>query len=105
MIFLILYADDILLIGNDVGALFAIKIWLSNHFDMNDLGKTNSILRFKFLWDRMNKILSLSQTTYITKILVKFLVHNSKKGLLPFKHGVPISKDQCPKTLEEKQSI
>ena len=30
-------------------------------------------------------------------------MQNSKKGLLPFKHGVPLSDDQRPKTLEEKK--
>ena len=27
---------------------------------------------------------------------------NSKKGLLPFKHGLVFSKEQCPKTQEER---
>ena len=30
---------------------------------------------------------------------------NSKKGLLPFKHGLVFSKDQCPKTQEERDCI
>ena len=37
--FLVLYADDILLIGNDVGAMSSIKVWLSSHFAMKDLGE------------------------------------------------------------------
>ena len=41
MMFLILYVDDILLIGNDVGALSIAKIWLENHFDMKDWGQAN----------------------------------------------------------------
>ena len=36
--FLVLYVDDILLIGNDVGMLSTIKVWLANTFDMKDLG-------------------------------------------------------------------
>ena len=28
-------------------------------------------------------------------------MQNSKKGLLPFRHGVPLSDDQRPKTQEE----
>ena len=30
---------------------------------------------------------------------------NSKKGLLPFKHGLTFSKDQCPKTQEERDHM
>jgi hypothetical protein len=39
--FLILYVDDILLIGNDVGAMSSIKMWLSSHFAMKDLGEVS----------------------------------------------------------------
>ena len=37
--FLILYVDDILLIGNDVPMLTTVKRWLSKEFSMKDLGK------------------------------------------------------------------
>lgn len=39
VMFLLLYVDDILLIGNDVGALSSVKRWLSNQFCMEDLGE------------------------------------------------------------------
>ncbi|KAL6334186.1 hypothetical protein AAG906_006771 [Vitis piasezkii] len=41
------------------------------------------------------KKIALSQTTYIDKLLVKYVMQDSKKGLLPFRHGVPLSQDQC----------
>ncbi|PPZ39290.1 hypothetical protein C5P26_25665, partial [Escherichia coli] len=34
--FLVLYVDDILLMGNDTGMLTTIKVWLSNTFSMKD---------------------------------------------------------------------
>ena len=49
VMFLVLYVDDILLIGNDVGVMSSVKIWLSSQFDMKDLGETNFILGIK-LW-------------------------------------------------------
>ena len=39
--FLILYVDDILFIGNDIGAMLSIKMWLSSHFAMKDLGEAS----------------------------------------------------------------
>ena len=39
VVFMILYVDDILLIGNDVGLLSLVKIWLSTQFQMKDLGE------------------------------------------------------------------
>ena len=41
VVFLLLYVDDILLIGNDVGSLIITKVWLTNFFDMKDLGQVN----------------------------------------------------------------
>ena len=105
VIFLILYVGDILLNENDVGALFVINIWLANYFDMKDLGESSYILGIKLLQDHRNKILGWSQAAYIVKILVKFVMHNSKKGPLPFRHRVPLSKEQCPKTIEEEQRM
>ena len=32
-------------------------------------------------------------------------MQNSKKGLLPFRHGVPLSDDQRPKILEEEKTM
>ena len=37
--FMILYVDDILLIGNDVGLLSSVKIYMSTQFQMKDLGE------------------------------------------------------------------
>ena len=45
--FLVLYVNDILLIGNDTGAMSSIKVWLSSHFAMKDLGEVSYILGIK----------------------------------------------------------
>ena len=103
--FLVLYVDDILLIGNDVGVMSSVKVWLSSEFDMKDLGEANFILRIKLWQDRKNKMLGLSQARYIDKILEWFSMQNSKKELLPFRHGVPLSDDQRLKTQEEENMM
>ena len=48
--FLVLYVDDILLIGNDVRAMSSLKVWLSSQFDMKDFGKANFILGIKLVY-------------------------------------------------------
>ena len=50
-------------------------------------------------------MLGLSQVGYIDKVLEWFSMQNSKKGLLPFRHGVPLSDDQRPKTQEEENMM
>jgi hypothetical protein len=101
VVFLVLYVDDILLIGNDVGVLSSVKAWLSSQFEMKDLGEAGHILGIKLIRDRKNRMLGLSQATYIDVILARFSMQDSKKGFLPFRHGINLSKDQCPKTPEE----
>ena len=60
VMFLVLYVDDILLIGNDVGVMSSVKVWLSSQFDMKDLGEANFILGIKLWRDHKNKMLGLS---------------------------------------------
>ncbi|KAA0040367.1 gag/pol protein [Cucumis melo var. makuwa] len=103
--FLVLYVDDILLIGNDVGYLTDVKAWLATQFQMKDLGETQYVLGIQIIRDRKNKTLALSQATYIDKMLVRYSMQNSKKDLLPFRHGVHLSKEQCPKTPQEIEDM
>ena len=60
IIFLVLYVDDILLIGNDIPMLQSIKTWLSSKFFMKDLGEASYILGIKIYRDRSKRMLGLS---------------------------------------------
>ncbi|MBT1552616.1 hypothetical protein KK474_28575, partial [Klebsiella pneumoniae] len=62
--FLVLYVDDILIIGNDVGMISSIKLWLSSNFSMKDLGDATYILGIKIYRDRSKRLLGLSQSIY-----------------------------------------
>ena len=68
---------------------------------MKDLGETSFILGIKVYRDRSNRMLGLSQKMYIKEVLKKFSMENSKRGLVPFKHGIHLSKKMCPSTPEE----
>ena len=50
--FLILYVDDILMIGNDIEFMESIKGYLNKNFSMKDLGKAAYILGIKIYRDR-----------------------------------------------------
>ena len=97
--FLVLYVDDILLIGNDVGHLTDIKKWLATQFQMKDLGNAQYVLGIQIVRNRKNKTLAMSQTSYIDKMLSRYKMQNSKKGLLPYRYGIHLSKELCFKTL------
>ncbi|KAL0433470.1 UNVERIFIED_CONTAM: Retrovirus-related Pol polyprotein from transposon TNT 1-94 [Sesamum latifolium] len=97
----VLYVDDILLIGNDVKMLGDIKVWLSTQFSMKDMGEASYILGIKIYRDRSRRLLGLTQSSYIEKVLKRFKMEYSKRGLLPMRHGIKLSKKQSPKTDEE----
>ncbi|KAK8943207.1 hypothetical protein KSP39_PZI008734 [Platanthera zijinensis] len=105
VVFLILYVDDILLIGNDIPTLKVVKNNLGNCFSMKDLGEATYILGIKIYRDRSKKLLGLTQSTYIEKVLKRFNMLESKKGFLPMSHGVNLSKDQCPISCEDKDRM
>ena len=46
-----------------------VKQFLSNHFDMKDMGDVSYVISLKILRDRHNGILGLSQETYINRVL------------------------------------
>ncbi|KAA0067819.1 gag/pol protein [Cucumis melo var. makuwa] len=103
--FLVMYVDDILLIGNDVGHLTDIKKWLATQFQMKDLGNAQYVLGIQIVRNRKNKTLAMSQTSYIDKMLSRYKMQNSKKGLLPYIYGIHLSKEQCPKTPQEVEDM
>ena len=81
--FLILYVDDILLMGNDIEFLENIKAYLNKCFSMKDLGEVAYILGIKIYRDRSRRLIGLSQNTYLDKILKEFKMDQPKKEFLP----------------------
>ncbi|KAL0420261.1 UNVERIFIED_CONTAM: Retrovirus-related Pol polyprotein from transposon RE2 [Sesamum latifolium] len=76
--YLVLYVDDILLIENDVKMLGDIKAWLSTQFSMKDIGEASYILGIKIYRDRSRRLLGLTQSSYIEKVLKRFKMEHSK---------------------------
>ena len=93
VVFLVLYVDDIVLIGNDVETLSNVKKWLTEQFQMKDLAEPSYILRIQIIRYRKNKLLALSQASYIDKVLARFSMQDSKKGLLSTRQGIILSKE------------
>jgi Reverse transcriptase (RNA-dependent DNA polymerase) len=97
-----LYVDYILLMGNDIPLLQSVKSSLNKVFSMKDLGKTVYILGIKIYRDRSKRLIGLSQSTYIDKVLNRFSMQIFKKEFLPMNHGAQLSKTQCLLTTDER---
>ncbi|KAL0295897.1 UNVERIFIED_CONTAM: Retrovirus-related Pol polyprotein from transposon TNT 1-94 [Sesamum angustifolium] len=101
VLFLVLYMDEILLIGNYIKMLGDTKAWLCTQFSMKDLGEASYILGIKIFRDRSKRILGMTQNSYVDNVLKIFKMEHSKRGFLPMRNGVKLSKKQSPKTDEE----
>ena len=70
---------------------------------MKDLREAAYILGIKIYRDRSRRLIGLSQSTHLDKVLKKFKMDEAKKGLLPMLQGVKLSNTQCPTTAEDRE--
>ncbi|GJZ72487.1 retrotransposon protein, putative, ty1-copia subclass [Tanacetum coccineum] len=103
--FLVLYVDDILLMGNSVTMMKEVKSWLCKCFSMKDLGEAAYILGIKIICDRSKWLIALSQSAYLEKILKKFRMENSKKRYTPMMEKPDYRKTQGAKTPTKVQRM
>ncbi|GKF30660.1 retrotransposon protein, putative, ty1-copia subclass [Tanacetum coccineum] len=102
---LILYVDDILLMGNNIPMLQDVKSYLGRSFAMKDLGEAAYILGIKIYRDRSKRLIGLNQSAYIEKILKRFYMKNSKRGMIPMQEKLKLGKSQGASTPTEKQRM
>ena len=100
-----LYVDDILLAGNSKEMIDTAQRWLSSNFEMKDIGEASYVLGVKIVRDRAKRLLGLSQETYIKRMLECYHMQDSKPMDTPVDKSLSLSRDMCPKTLEEKEKI
>ena len=81
--FLILSMDDILLATNNKDLLCEVKQFLYNNFDMKDMSDASNIIGIKIYRDKSQGTLSLSQKTYIIKVLERFQMKNCLPIIAP----------------------
>ena len=72
---------------------------------MKDLGEATYILGIKIYRDRSKRLLGLSHSTYIDKMLKRFSMEQSKRGYVPMVKGTTLSKSLCPQTQDERTSM
>ena len=72
---------------------------------MKDLGEASYVLGIQIIRDCKKRLLAMSQASYIDKILICFVMQNSKKGSLPFRHGIRLSKEESLKTSQAVEEM
>nr|GEY95734.1 hypothetical protein [Tanacetum cinerariifolium] len=99
--FLILYVDDILIMGNSISMLQSVKTYLGKCFAIKDLGEAAYNLLIKIYIDRSKQLIGLCQSAYIEKILKRYCMENSKRGSIPMQEKLKLSKSQGASTPAE----
>ena len=82
-----------------------VKSHLGKCFAMKDLGETAFILGIKIYRDRSKRLIGLSQSAYIDKILKRFKMEDSKRGLVPMQEGLSLSVKQGATTPNEVERM
>lgn len=90
-VILCLYVDDILIFGTNLKVIEEVKSFLSQNFEMKDLGVADVILNIKLLRVDEGGI-TLLQSHYVEKILSRFGYSDCKNSQTPYDPSVPIRK-------------
>ena len=104
-VILLLYVDDMLIVGQDVGVIGNLKKDLFKSFNMKDLGLARQILGMQILRDRKAKKLWLSQEKYIERILERFNMKHTKPVNTPLGSHFKLRKKSCSSSKKEKEDI
>ena len=67
---------------------------------MEYLNEAAYILGIKIYRDRSRRLIGLSQSTYLDKVLKQFKMDESRKEFLPMLQGVKLTKTQNPTTAD-----
>nr|GEU54414.1 retrovirus-related Pol polyprotein from transposon TNT 1-94 [Tanacetum cinerariifolium] len=94
-IYLLLYVDDMLIACKSKAEIGSTKSLLKKEFDMKELGEEKKILGMEIVRDRSRKILRVSQSGYVSKILNR--IDNGKSVKMPVGGGhFKLSLKDCP---------
>jgi hypothetical protein len=104
-IYVALYLDDMLLIGNNMDVIKEVKKQQSSKFDMKDLDETKFILGMKIKRDRATGNICLNKMKYIEIVMKHFNMQDCKPMKVPIPVGARLTVEQFPKTLEEIEDM
>ncbi|GJV61588.1 retrovirus-related pol polyprotein from transposon TNT 1-94 [Tanacetum coccineum] len=95
-IYLLLYVDDMLIACKSKAKIGSTKSLLKKEFDIKELGEAKKILGMEIVRDQSRKILMVSQSRYVSKILNNFRIDNGKSVKMPLGGRFKLSLKDCP---------
>ncbi|GKE10633.1 retrotransposon protein, putative, ty1-copia subclass, partial [Tanacetum coccineum] len=95
-IYLLLYVDDMLITCKSKVEIGSTNSLLKKKFDMKELEEAKKIIGMEIVKDQSRKILRVSQSGYISKILNNFRRDNEKSVQMPLGGHFKLSLKDCP---------
>ncbi|GKB32418.1 retrotransposon protein, putative, ty1-copia subclass, partial [Tanacetum coccineum] len=88
--------DDMLIACKSKVEIGSTKSLFKKEFDMKELGEAKKILGIEIVRDRSRKILRVSQSGYVSKILNNFIIDNGKLVKMSLGGHFKLSLKDCP---------
>jgi hypothetical protein len=92
-VILCLYVDDILIFGTSLNVIKKVKEFLSQNFEMKDLGEANVILNIKLVREGDGEV-TLLQPHYVEKVLSRFGYSDCKPAPTPYDASMILKKNK-----------
>jgi len=104
-IILAVHVDNMLIVSNSGSKLAEMKLNLTKHFKVKDLGEVKFLLGIEVICDRKLGSIDLSQQAYINQLLKRFNLQDANPVTTPLSSGTRLTQDDCPVTDEEKKDM
>lgn len=97
-LYIVLYVDDILIVGKSSSEIEEVKSELSSRFKMKDLGEVKNFLGLEIKRNIKSKQMKISQKAYVEKVLTRFGMDNCKSIATPMGSDEKWMKNDDPPT-------
>jgi len=102
-IYLLLYVEDLLIASKSRSAIDKLKKDLSFEFEMKDLGEAKKVPGMEIEQDRKSGKVSLTQKSYLKKVLHKFNINSDTKSVsIPLGPLFKLKTSMSLTTIEER---
>ena len=100
----VIYVDDIFVFSRDLAPSTDLVRCITKAYEAKDLGEISYALGVKVSWNNAGGV-CLSQKAYIKSILKQYNMVECRGATTPLEPGVKISKEDSPKTQEEREKM
>lgn len=99
----VLYVDDLLLMGNQSSHIKHVKKALSKQYKMTDLGSVQRFLGLRITRDRSTRMIDIDQEEYIQSVLERFQMADCKPSRTPLPAGAVLASADEPASDQFRQ--